>query len=187
MNMLARMIVWPPSARVSVRAHARAHATHPNAEHGAQQAQTDPATHRELTHFVGGDGEPSCAYVHGNNGGYKGLQMVPDNYEDWYKLVRALAEHLIGRYGLSEIKAWHFEVWNEMQGLSPNNKGLPLSYMQLFNASARALKDVSPMLRVGGPATMQLLEVENFIRNCSAWSPPIPIDFITTHLCKYNS
>ena len=134
----------------------------------------------------GGDGEPSCAYVHGNNGGYKGLQMVPDNYEDWYKLVRALAEHLVGRYGLSEIKAWHFEVWNEMQGLSPN-KGLPRSYMQLFNASARALKDVSPMLRVGGPATMQLLEVENFTRNCSAWSPPIPIDFITTHLCKYNS
>lgn len=113
--------------------------------------------------------------------------MPPDDFNDWYLLVHALATHLVERYGEDEVAQWHFEVWNEMQGLqlqprASHNGDLPLSYMQLYNASARALKDVSTSLRVGGPATMQLFQVENFIKNCSAWSPSIPIDFITTHL-----
>jgi xylan 1,4-beta-xylosidase len=53
---------------------------------------------------------PPCSYVHGNAGGYKGLQMPPDDFNDWYELVHALATHLTQRYGPEEVSQWHFEV-----------------------------------------------------------------------------
>ena len=34
-------------------------------------------------------------------------------------LVSALAQHLVDRYGLSEVSQWHFEVWNEMWFVDP--------------------------------------------------------------------
>lgn len=41
----------------------------------------------------------------------KGLNMPPDNFEDWADLIGLLAEHLVQRYGLEEVSQWHFEVW----------------------------------------------------------------------------
>jgi hypothetical protein len=70
-----------------------------------------------------------------------------------------------------------------MQGLRPrgfNKSTTPPSYMKLFNASSAALKSVSPQLRVGGPATMQLFDVEDFLSRCKALG--IAVDFVTTHL-----
>ena len=55
-----------------------------------------------------------CHFAFNDHGGYKGLAMPPDNFEDWHDLVKALAEHLVARYGLEEVSQWHFEVWNEM-------------------------------------------------------------------------
>ena len=52
----------------------------------------------------------TCDYVMSDHGGYKGLEMPPDDMEDWRKLVQATAEHLVGRYGLAEVSQWHFEV-----------------------------------------------------------------------------
>jgi hypothetical protein len=56
----------------------------------------------------------------------------------------------------------------------------PEPYMSLYNASAVALKAVSPFLKVGGPATMQTLDIAGFIANCSAMK--LPMDFVSTHL-----
>jgi beta-xylosidase len=134
--------------------------------------------------------KPDCVYSHSTrgsggpgHGAYKGLQMPPDDYNDWFLLVRALGAHLVERYGLEEVASWHFEVWNEMQGLRPRgfNKSItPPAYMKLFNASSSALKSVSPKLRVGGPATMQLFDLEDFLVKCKAEG--IAVDFVTTHL-----
>ena len=85
--------------------------------------------------------------------------MPPDDFDEWAKLVSALAAHLVERYGLPEVASWHFEVWNEMWGVP-----FPDPYMKLYNASAVALKGVSSQLRVGGPATMQTLDVDGFIK-----------------------
>jgi len=57
---------------------------------------------------------------------------------------------------------------------------LSVQYMTLFNASSKALKDVHSSLRVGGPATMQLLNVEDFI--VAADAKAIGYDFISTHM-----
>jgi len=137
---------------------------------------------------------PECSYVHGNAGGYKGLQMPPDDFNDWYLLVKALATHLVSRYGLTEVQKWHFEVWNEMQGLRPRpveDKGVPPLYLELFNASSLALKSVDKSLQVGGPATMQLFDVADFLAKTKAQN--IALDFVSTHLyptcpeCQANS
>lgn len=122
----------------------------------------------------GGDKQPKCSYAFGDAGGYKGLIMPPDDFGAWTKLVGALGAHLVDRYGEEEVAAWHFEVWNEMWGVS-----FPQPYMQLYNASAAALKGVSPRLRVGGPATMQTLDVGEFIDACDHGG--IPMDFVSTH------
>ena len=54
--------------------------------------------------------------------------------------------------------------------------------MALYNASWHAIKAVSPQLSVGGPATMELLDVPEFINGLAAWgltgSGP---DFVSTH------
>ena len=85
-----------------------------------------------------------------------------------------------------------------MQGLRPprlpgahgpiDRSAVPPLYMQLFNASSVALKAVSTRLRVGGPATMQLFDVESFLEQCAAQAiageppptsaaqaPPLPV------------
>ena len=82
-----------------------------------------------------------------------------------------------------------------MQGLRPKpafvRTDIPPLYMSLFNASSAALKAVSPSLKVGGPATMQLFDVEYFLGNCSERG--IAVDFVSTHLyptcpeCQLNA
>jgi len=101
--------------------------------------------------------------------------MPPDSFAEWEGLVASVAEHLVGRYGLDAVSEWHFEVWNELWGVP-----FPEPYMRLYNASARGLKSVSPRLRVGGPATMALEEVEPFVAACRASSTPV--DFVSSHL-----
>lgn len=58
----------------------------------------------------------------------------------------------------------------------------PSDYMQLFNASAIALKAVDSSLRIGGPATMQLINAAEFVTACQTAEPPIPFDFVSTHM-----
>ena len=117
---------------------------------------------------------PACSYAFHDPGGYKGMIMPPADFNEWYDLVKALAEHLVWRFGLAEVASWKFEVWNEMWGVS-----FPEPYMSLYNSSARALKAVDASLKVGGPATMQTLDVPEFIANASAMK--IPVDFVSSH------
>jgi len=52
---------------------------------------------------------------HGNLSEYQitGWSMPPKDYDRWYDLIHAIAEHLVARYGEEEIATWYFEMWNE--------------------------------------------------------------------------
>ena len=115
-----------------------------------------------------------CANAFGEGGSYKSIQAPPNDYNEWYKLVHAMASHMIERHGLAEVSTWHWEVWNEMWGMDYSTHYLPL-----FNASSRALKDVHKSLRVGGPSTMQTQHVQDLILDTARLG--IAIDFISTH------
>ncbi len=104
----------------------------------------------------------------------------PKSYRQWGSLIRHFARHLVERYGLAEVSRWYFEVWNE-----PNIgfwAGVPkqASYFRLYDAAARAIKSVSPELRVGGPATAQAAWVGRFIAHCVRHQ--VPVDFVSTHV-----
>ncbi len=102
----------------------------------------------------------------------------PSDYAEWGKLVGAFARHYLDRYGLEEIAQWYFEVWNE-----PNMgfwSGSQADYWKLYDASAFALKAVSPRLRVGGPVSAQAGWVTELIEH--SYEQHVPLDFISTHI-----
>ena len=110
---------------------------------------------------------------------YKQNVSPPKSMERWDGLITAFAQHLIERYGADEIAQWYFEVWNE-----PNIdfwNGIPRqgSYFELYDHTARALKQVSPRLRVGGPATAAAAWVDDFLKHVAA--AHVPVDFVSSH------
>jgi xylan 1,4-beta-xylosidase len=111
---------------------------------------------------------------------YKPNVSPPKDWNRWDQLVAAFTRHLVDRYGLDEVARWYFEVWNE-----PNLDfwaGQPKqdTYWELYDHTTRAIKIISPRLRVGGPATAQAAWVDAFIRHCS--DKNIPLDFVSAHV-----
>ncbi|MGA3132166.1 MAG: glycosyl hydrolase family 39 [Terracidiphilus sp.] len=110
---------------------------------------------------------------------YKPNVSPPKSMDRWDDLIQHFAQHLIDRYGIDEVSQWYFEVWNE-----PNIdfwNGIPRqrSYFDLYAHTARALKNVSPRLRVGGPATAAAAWVGDFLKFTS--ENHVPVDFVSTH------
>jgi xylan 1,4-beta-xylosidase len=111
---------------------------------------------------------------------YAPIVAPPKNYERWSELVSHLAQHLIDRYGIDEVSQWYFEVWNEPNIDFWAGDPKEQTYYQLYDATARSLRAVSPRLRVGGPATAQAAWVDRFIRHCV--ENHVPVDFVSTHV-----
>jgi xylan 1,4-beta-xylosidase len=110
---------------------------------------------------------------------YKQNVSPPKSMERWDALIQHFAQHLVDRYGIEEVSQWYFEVWNE-----PNIdfwNGIPRqeSYFDLYDHTARALKGVSPRLRVGGPATAAAQWVPEFLQHAAESN--VPVDFVSTH------
>ncbi len=105
---------------------------------------------------------------------------APKDWKRWGDLVYAFAQHLIDRYGIDEVSQWYFEVWNEPNIGFWAGQPRQASYFHLYDVAARALKSVSPRLRVGGPATAQAAWVSTFINHCA--QNHIPVDFVSTHV-----
>jgi len=111
---------------------------------------------------------------------YHPVVSPPKDYDKWGDFISHFAQHLVDRYGIDEVSQWYFEVWNE-----PNLDfwaGDPKqpTYYHLYDVTARALKAVSPRLRVGGPATAQAAWIDSFIRHCA--ENHVPLDFVSTHV-----
>jgi xylan 1,4-beta-xylosidase len=110
---------------------------------------------------------------------YKQNVAPPKDYAKWDGLIHAFAQHLVDRYGIDEVAQWYFEVWNE-----PNIDfwaGDPKqpTYFELYDHTARALKEVNPRLRVGGPATAAAHWIPAFLDHVN--KDHVPIDFVSTH------
>ena len=109
---------------------------------------------------------------------YHGNVTPPKSYRQWEELIHKLAWHWVERYGLDEVREWFFEVWNE-----PNLKafwtGTQKDYFKLYQTTAKALKRVDPLLKVGGPATAKNAWVPEFLEFCE--NRKVPVDFVSTH------
>lgn len=104
----------------------------------------------------------------------------PGDWDKWTALIEAFARNLIQRYGEDEVAQWYFEVWNEPNIDFWASDPKQPTYFQLYDTTARALKKVSPRIRVGGPATAQAAWVDAFLEHCAR--EHVPIDFASTHV-----
>ncbi len=111
---------------------------------------------------------------------YRPCVSPPKDWGRWEEMIYQFAHHLVERYGIDEVAQWYFEVWNEPNLDFWGGEPKEATYYQLYDTSARALKRVSPRLRVGGPATAQAAWVDRFIRHCV--TAGVPVDFVSTHV-----
>ncbi len=110
---------------------------------------------------------------------YHPVVSPPADYAKWDAMIEALARHLIERYGIDEVASWYFEVWNEPNIDFWTGRPAESTYFELYDHTARALKGVSPRLRVGGPATAQAAWVGDLIAHTT--QNHVPLDFVSTH------
>jgi len=111
---------------------------------------------------------------------YHPVVSPPKDYDKWGDFISHFAQHLVDRYGIDEVSQWYFEVWNEPNLDFWAGDPKQATYFQLYDVTARALKAVSPRLRVGGPATAQAAWIASFIRHCA--ENHVPLDFVSTHV-----
>ncbi|GAA2209468.1 hypothetical protein GCM10009850_049260 [Nonomuraea monospora] len=110
---------------------------------------------------------------------YAAVISPPKDFEAWADLVRALVEHLIGRYGLREVvDHWPFEVWNE-PNLDVFWSGTREEYFLLYDVTAAAVRNVHPDLRVGGPASAANGWVAELLAHVA--ESGAALDFVSTH------
>ena len=82
---------------------------------------------------------------------YKQNVSPPKDYAKWDELITQFTKHLVERYGIEEVSQWYFEVWNEPNLDFWAGDPRQATYFELYDHTARAIKAVSPRLRVGGP------------------------------------
>ncbi|HLV87016.1 MAG TPA: hypothetical protein VKV39_08580 [Candidatus Sulfotelmatobacter sp.] len=111
---------------------------------------------------------------------YKPNVAPPKDWHKWDDMITAFTRHLIDRYGIDEVATWYFEVWNEPNLDFWGGKPRQSTYWELYDHTARAVKNVDSRLRVGGPATAQAAWVDDFIKHCI--DNNIPFDFVSSHV-----
>lgn len=117
---------------------------------------------------------------------YKANITPPNDPDRWVWLIKEFISHLIERYGRDEVRTWYFEVWNEPNldgenGLAGGRfwSGNMQDYYELYRITAKAVKEVDPLLRVGGPATSNNAHIPDMIAFCK--KNGLPLDFVSTH------
>lgn len=110
---------------------------------------------------------------------YGAIVSPPKDWDRWEALVRELTGHLVGRYGIDEVRRhWAFEVWNE-PNLEVFWSGSRSDYLHLYDVSARAVKSVDAGLRVGGPATAAVGWIDTILEHVAGSGAAL--DFLATH------
>ncbi len=77
---------------------------------------------------------------------------VPDDWNDWYTLVKATIEHYSGSKKIADV---YYEVWNEPDLFGDWKTRGDKNYLQLYRVSAQAASDAANTqpFKLGGPAT----------------------------------
>ncbi|WP_163228838.1 GH39 family glycosyl hydrolase [Bifidobacterium aerophilum] len=121
-----------------------------------------------------------------------GWTYPPADYRKWHDFILAVARHLAGRYGASEIASWYFELWNEPDICYWS--GTAEDYCTLYDFTEHALHEALPDARLSGPACTGIFAhngardlMRAFLRHCRegrnacTGATGACLDFITFH------
>lgn len=77
----------------------------------------------------------------------------PKSIDKWTLLVSNFMRHCIERYGLNEVHTWNFDFWvcPDLQFQDCYWNESMEKFFEFYKASYRAIKNVSPLLRIGAP------------------------------------
>lgn len=112
-------------------------------------------------------------------GMYRGNVTPPRSLANWGSFIRQFVQHLIQRYGASEVRQWYFEVWNE-PNLPSFWSGTQAQYFEFYRTTAGAVKSVDSAIKIGGPATSAVQWIPEFLEYC--FRTGTALDFVSTHL-----
>ena len=74
---------------------------------------------------------------------YKGIQELPTQWEDWFDVVKALAQAAVDTFGIEEVRGWSFECCKKTRPLSRLILQTPVS-QQHARFRERAVGDALP-------------------------------------------
>lgn len=122
---------------------------------------------------------PSClASGDGRVFAYGGNNSMPKSDKAWEELISRFVEHIIDRYGKTEVESWFFEVWNE-PNLPLFFSGTQEDYFHLYQITTETAKKIDQNLKFGGPSTSFNSWIPEMVEFCE--SNNIPLDFLSTH------
>lgn len=114
---------------------------------------------------------------------WKAHTTPPKEMGDWTKLVQITLSHLARRYGKARVEGWPCEIWNEPNLPGFWEKADKSKYLALYKATALAVKETLPNMKVGGPAICggagSQQWVADFLTFCR--DEKVPVDFVTRH------
>lgn len=133
---------------------------------------------------------PSCLTENAPHYDNGMIVSLPNNDEEFLKLIKALIIHLIERYGLKEIESWPFTFWNAPDtskyayGVDDNKHFFNL-YKEIFNL----VKQISSKIEFGSPSLLPICEETikfdkeflNFARTNDCYP-----DFLIVHYFENN-
>ncbi|MBD0273194.1 MAG: hypothetical protein ICV73_14865, partial [Acetobacteraceae bacterium] len=103
----------------------------------------------------------------------------------WLGLVRAFLDRVVSHFGAEEVGRWWFEAWNE-PNMPPFWRGDFDRYLQLYRATAEAVRASGHRVRLGGPVIAWMPGGEGevlmtrfleFLRD----APELQCDFLSFH------
>ncbi|MBI3949233.1 MAG: hypothetical protein HY314_02085 [Acidobacteria bacterium] len=90
-----------------------------------------------------------------------GAINTPKDYNKWRHLIYELVNHCIERYGIDEVRAWYFEIWNEpdlktyfIDGVDRGERVTPEKIGRLnkmYDSFVDGATAADPQIKVGGP------------------------------------
>lgn len=118
---------------------------------------------------------------------YTGWAYPPRDYDKWAELVYQWVRHCMDRYGVSEVKSWYWETWNEAN--IAYWQGTHEEFFKLHDYAIDAVRRAMPDARVGGPDTAgpggQFMR--DFLEHCLQGTnyankgKGTPLDFVSFH------
>jgi xylan 1,4-beta-xylosidase len=110
---------------------------------------------------------------------YRPNIVPPADYAAWREYIQAFIRFLRKRYGEEEVRGLYFEVWNEPDLPYIFWNGSREEYFRFYAETARAIKDIDPEIRVGGPSSSGSKWISSFLAYCAGNG--VPVDFVSTH------
>ena len=114
---------------------------------------------------------------------HKKNDIIFQERESYEQVMHDFAAHLINRYGVEEIETWYFELWKDDRMNMLDENGW---YFDCFEIGYRALKRISPRIKVGGAGFALGYDNHRYHELIKNWKKQsVSPDFISVYSYSY--